>query len=70
MSHQLSSQRTMPVPDRPNHPPDSERDLPNGPLDPDDPNDVPDTPPTEPEPVPIRDPKPDGQPEGPYIAHG
>jgi hypothetical protein len=52
-----------PVPDRPNHPPvDPGHDTP------DDPDDVPDTPPTEPEPVPIRDPKPDGQPEGPYVA--
>jgi hypothetical protein len=54
----------MQSPDRPNHPPTPE-DVPNPPHDP---NDVPDTPPTEPDPVPIRDPRPDGQPPGPYIA--
>lgn len=32
------------------------------------PRDVTDTPPTEPQPVPIRDPRPEGTPEGPYIA--
>jgi hypothetical protein len=31
-------------------------------------DDTPDTPPTEPPPVPVRDPKPEGQPPGPYIA--
>jgi hypothetical protein len=55
-----------PAPDRPNHPviPDEGPDR----DEPDDPDDVPDTPPTEPEPIPIRDPKPEGQPEGPYVA--
>jgi hypothetical protein len=49
--------------DRPNHPPQPAND---GPDD-EDRDDIPDTPPTEPEPVPIRDPKPDGQPSGPYV---
>jgi hypothetical protein len=34
---------------------------------PQDPDDTPDTPPTEPEPVPIKDPRPEGTPPGPYI---
>lgn len=34
---------------------------------PDDPDDIPDTPPTEPPPVPIRDPRPDTSPPGPYV---
>ena len=34
------------------------------------PRDVPETPPTDPPPVPIRDPKPEGTPAGPYIALG
>jgi hypothetical protein len=52
------------APDRPNPPPDPTDE----PAAPDDPDDVPPTPPTEPPPVPIQDPRPDGQPEGPYIA--
>lgn len=52
-----------PVPDRPNHPP-----VPDTPERRDDEDDIPDTPPIEPEPVPIRDPRPEGQPEGPYVA--
>jgi hypothetical protein len=31
-------------------------------------DDIPDTPPDEPKPIPIRDPKPPGQPRGPFIA--
>jgi hypothetical protein len=56
-----SRQHASPVPDRPNNPVGPDDDT-------DDDDDVPATPPTEPEPVPIEDPKPDGQPEGPYIA--
>ena len=52
--------------DRPNHPPLPGKDEPPPP---DDGDDIPDTPLTEPEPIPIRDPNPDGQPAGPYIAH-
>jgi hypothetical protein len=50
--------------DRPNNPPHPTPDMP----DENDPDDIPDTPGTEPEPVPIQDPKPDGQPTGPMIA--
>ena len=41
-------------------PPDDERDR--------DEEDIPDTPGIEPPPVPMRDPRPDGAPTGPYIA--
>ena len=47
-----------PTPDRPNHPPRPD-DPPSDDLD-----DVPATPPNEPPPVPIEDPKPEGQPPG------
>lgn len=52
-----------PVPDRPNDPPRPDEEEPE----PDDGDDIPDTPPTEPPPVPIRDPRPEGQPPGPYV---
>jgi hypothetical protein len=51
--------------DRPNHPPQPVDDLPG---DDNERDDIPDTPPSEPEPIPIKDPKPDGQPTGPYVA--
>ena len=35
---------------------------------PEEPDDIPDTPPTEPQPIPIRDPQPEGTPPGPYIS--
>jgi hypothetical protein len=48
--------------DRPPHPD------PPDPREPDDDmDDVPETPPTEPPPVPIRDPRPDQTPPGPYV---
>lgn len=53
-----------PAPDRPNEPP--RPDDPSRPDD-DDTDDVPDVPPTEPPPAPIRDPRPGGQPPGPYV---
>lgn len=37
------------------------------PIDDIDPDDVPATPPVEPPPVPIRDPRPEGAPQGPYV---
>ena len=40
---------------------------PDTPRTPTEPHDVPETPPTDPTPEPIRDPKPDGSPEGPYV---
>ena len=51
--------------DRPNDPPHPGEMPDDDDIEPDD---IPDTPLNEPEPVPITDPKPDGQPEGPYIA--
>jgi hypothetical protein len=30
-------------------------------------DDIPDTPPTEPQPAPVQDPRPPGQPRGPYV---
>jgi hypothetical protein len=41
---------------------------PDEPKEPTEPDYIPDTPPTEPPPVPIRDPHPDSQPQGPLIA--
>jgi len=41
---------------------------PDDPDEPDQDDEIPDTPPTEPPPVPIRDPRPDSAPAGPYIA--
>jgi len=59
--------RAAQAPDRPNDPPlpddDRDHDFPE-----DGPDGIPDTPGTEPEPIPIRDPTPEGQPVGPYIA--
>ena len=49
-----------PPPYEPLVPPDDERDR--------DEDDIPDTPGIEPPPVPMRDPRPDGAPTGPYIA--
>ena len=54
--------------DRPNHPPHPTPHAPDDDEDDDDRDDIPDVPGTEPEPVPIKDPKPDGQPSGPLIA--
>jgi hypothetical protein len=56
--------RRAQVTDRPNDPPTPDTPDPAPP----DPDDVPSTPPTEPPPVPIRDPRPEGQPPGPYIS--
>ena len=49
-----------PPPYEPQVPPDNERDS--------DDDDIPDTPGIEPPPVPIRDPRPEGAPTGPFIA--
>jgi hypothetical protein len=43
-------------------PRNDDRDKPDGP------DDIPDTPPTEPPPIPIRDPRPESTPPGPYIS--
>jgi hypothetical protein len=55
------------APDRPNDPPFPDSD-PTPPKPKNEPDDIPDTPPNEPELVPIRDPRPDTQPPGPYVA--
>ena len=48
-----------------NLPPTDPRD--DEPYDPDERDDIPDTPPTEPPPVPLREPRPDGEPPQPYV---
>lgn len=60
-----SGRRMQPSPTPPRRPdeiPDDRDDTP------DDRDDIPDVPPTEPPPIPIRDPKPEGSPDGPMIA--
>jgi hypothetical protein len=49
-------------------PPPYEPPVPPDPDETDRDDDIPDTPGTEPPPVPIRDPRPEGAPTGPYIA--
>ena len=53
------------IPDQPGKP--GKPLPPDAPGAPSEPHDVPETPPTDPKPVPIRDPKPEGQPSGPYV---
>ncbi len=60
MSHLQHDTMSQLQHDRPPHPP-----LP--PHDEDDADEVPETPPTEPPPVPIQDPRPEGNPPGPYV---
>ncbi len=49
-------------------PPRKREDDPEGRLPENDDDSIPDTPPTEPPPIPIRDPRPEGTPPGPYIS--